>query len=128
MGRGWRWARVAGGLGGAVRAGYLVPLSCGDISHAACNSTLGAVKRRESEYYHSVLTWFDEERDELESSPNKTQAVGPCPSAKFMPRHRVAPCFNPVSHSRPKPSPAVSPELDSSRSCSEQYYLVRSDC
>jgi hypothetical protein len=27
---------------------------------------------RESEYYHSVLTWFDEERDELESSPNKT--------------------------------------------------------
>jgi hypothetical protein len=24
----------------------------------------------ESEYYHSALTWFDEETDELESSPN----------------------------------------------------------
>src|ERR1700704_1674438 len=70
---------------------------------------LGAVKRRESEYYHPVLTWFDEERDELEPSPNKTQVVRRCPSAKFMFRHGVAPCFNPVSHWRPKPSPAISP-------------------
>src|SRR5260370_9183388 len=103
LGSGWRWPRVAGGLGGAVRSGVLVPLSCGDISHAACNSTLGAVKRRESEYYHSVLTWFDEERDELESSPNKTQAGGPCPSAKFIPRHPVAPFFNPSHHTIPTP-------------------------
>jgi hypothetical protein len=82
----------------------------------------------ESEDYYSALTWFDEEKDELESSPNKTQAVTPCPSAKFMPRHGVVPCFNPVNHSRPKPSPAVSPELDGSRRCAEQRYLHRSDC
>ena len=28
---------------------------------------------RESEYYHSALTWFDEERDELESLQTRTR-------------------------------------------------------
>jgi hypothetical protein len=44
----------------------------------------------EAEYYHSALTWFDEERDEPEFSPNKTRAVRPCLPGRFMSRHGEA--------------------------------------
>jgi hypothetical protein len=84
-------------------------------------------KLSESEYYHSVLASFDKERDGLEFSPNKTQAVKPCPSAKVMPHHGRVPCFSPVSHQRPKASPAVSPELDGSRRCAQKTARVPID-
>jgi hypothetical protein len=96
------------------------------VSHVFC-SKIGE-NLAESEYYHSALRWFDEERDELESSPNNTKAVRLRVFRNFIPRHGITLCFGPASRSRPTPSPAESPELDSSRRRAEQGYLQRSDC
>jgi len=63
----------------------------------ACGMYLGAVKRRESEYYHPVLTWFDEERDELSLRQTRRKWSGVALAAKFMFRHGVAPCSTPLA-------------------------------